>query len=699
MEPLFDSLAERDGVEIYDPIEKVRFELYTSRGDEPTPADTRPFYYPVDSAVTVETDKIVFPKLASVFVYSESGEFETEYNPNAEDVSLPGGVRFLELSSTPIKLYVAVDSTVSFSRDGTSVRITFEETTRIRIGARSYHEQPAGTITVTGSVEEAMRAVSTFGSALKTTSPERSYPTLRGQPPLIEVGDEFDVPDVIGPPDTGVRIGLPMTNEAVYSASSLAYYLGAEVVRGRNPRLVADGFEYSLEEDGTYEETINRVLRQVVFFDCLTRVDGLIQVDLYERAQVEPLVDIDFAALYDATLPEQLAAYLSVPFETIAKYVPQWSLTTDITPIPKNVEVLPFLAYDLSLVRSAPASPAKQAISQPELLGDFYRSGFSDESEPTPVSVGLTRGGDETPDEADIVRPNPVQTTEHAWVGDGYPLGANKLSIDALKRRFDYSAPNKPRIDVRVVCNDEAMEAEVVDELYGFRGLLEYDVTIEYDLTTDELRERFECSTDLLHYIGHVDEQGFQCSDGSLDARTLDEVAVTAFFLNACQSYDQGSALVEKGSIAGVVTLADVANDTATRVGRTFARLLNCGFPLRTALSLARRETVSGYQYITLGNGSQRLVQGENGSPHVTKLSPENSWKIRAYTYASPKYQIGSTFSPNAVNDNSRYLVPGESRAIEISSDELNKYLDIESHPVEVNGEMSWSTDIYLDSL
>ena len=37
-------------------------------------------------------------------------------------------------------------------------------------------------------------------------------------------------------------------------------------------------------------------------------------------------------------------------------------------------------------------------------------------------------------------------------------------------------------------------------------------------------------------------------------------------------------ALVEKGSIGGVVTLADVANKTATRIGRTFAALLNTGF-------------------------------------------------------------------------------------------------------------------------
>ena len=36
-------------------------------------------------------------------------------------------------------------------------------------------------------------ALSTLSSALKTTSVERSYPTLRGHPPALELGDALDV--------------------------------------------------------------------------------------------------------------------------------------------------------------------------------------------------------------------------------------------------------------------------------------------------------------------------------------------------------------------------------------------------------------------------------------------------------------------------------------------------------------------------
>ncbi len=62
-------------------------------------------------------------------------------------------------------------------------------------------------------------------------------------------------------------------------------------------------------------------------------------------------------------------------------------------------------------------------------------------------------------------------------------------------------------------------------------------------------------STDFLHYIGHIDDDGFQCRDGRVDGTTLDQVGIGTFLLNACNSYDQGLGLVEQGAIAGIVPL------------------------------------------------------------------------------------------------------------------------------------------------
>ncbi|MFH5797911.1 hypothetical protein [Haladaptatus sp. CMAA 1911] len=695
MDPQFESLAARPGIEIRDPIETVRFELHTPRAVEPTPADADSFYYPVDSAVTIETGEIVLPILASVFAYSADGEFDRSFTPNSDsELTLDSGPRYFQINGTPIVIYLSFSSAVTIRKSETEIRLSFDGPTPIRIGARSYHEAPEGTVTVTGSVRDTMRALSTFGSALKMTTPDRAHPTLRGHPPLVELGDEFHVPESIDPPDTGVRLELPLMHEKVFPAASLAYYLGAEVVpTGGTPKLVAGEFEYSLESDGTYEETLHRLLRQTAFLDCLVRTEGIVKEELYERKQLEPRLDMDFEKVYHSSLPEQLETYLSIPFEAISEYVPTWTLTTDVTPLEKHASVLPFLVYDLSQIRSAPLQSSEQSISKPQMFDDFYRTGFTQEQKREFENAEFLRGVSDRTDAGKIVRPDPVETTEHAWVGDGYPLGANKLTVETLKRRFDYSAPNKSSISIYVVCNDAEMNDEIVDELYGFRELVEYDITIDYNRTVAELREILETPVDLFHYIGHVDDSGFLCVDGSLDAQTLDDVGIKAFFLNACSSYEQGMALIGKGSMGGVVTLDDVANETATRVGRTFAAFLNSGFPLRTALSIARSESVSGYRYITLGNGSRSLVQSNGGIPSWISITSkeDNQYNLTFDTFLDPRCQFGSTYTVNVLGRTSRTLVSSDTSFENVIVADLEDFLELEQQPATINGQIHWN--------
>ncbi|MGA9402913.1 MAG: hypothetical protein WBV42_18815, partial [Haladaptatus sp.] len=151
MEPQFTPLLGDPGIEIYDPIEKVRFELQTPRPVEPTPADAESFYYPIDSAVTIETDEIVSPVLASVTVYSGDGEFEQDFTPNSDtELLLDGKSRYLQINGLSIVLYLSVTSPVTVQKGKNSIRLSFDETTLVRVGARSFHESPQGTVTVTG---------------------------------------------------------------------------------------------------------------------------------------------------------------------------------------------------------------------------------------------------------------------------------------------------------------------------------------------------------------------------------------------------------------------------------------------------------------------------------------------------------------------------------------------------------------------
>ncbi|WP_458206582.1 hypothetical protein [Haladaptatus sp. NG-SE-30] len=680
--PRFEPVSNPPGVEIFDPIEKARVELYTSDSVTLQPASTDDFPFPMDAAVAFSTRRVVIPDTLPLNFWDGEPTVVEQLELNADELSVELGEYYLQVAGAPIKLYIAFESAVHVKHGDEATIVEFDDERSVRLGVRSLHSRPAGTITVTDAIEDVMRAISLFGSALKTTSPERSFPSLRGHPPAIELGEEFSAPDGLEAPNTNVQLVLPPEREYVYPAASLAYYLGATVVPGTEPTLVADGFEFSLAGSNGYESTVGRVLRQVLFLDCVVRTEGLYPIDLHERDAIEPLVDLDFAALYDAPLAERLRAYLGIPFETLEPHMPEWQLTTDIVPTHDNVDALPFVANDLAKIR-CPSRVKDATVSAPQTLTEFCRSTVADptDSETNPP----------------IVEPEPVESTEHVWIGDGYPMGSNKVSVESWRRRVESSLSDDPAIRIQVVCNDESMREEgKVEELYGFRDLLDYDVDLAYDLTTDELRELFARPIDFLHYIGHVDHRGIQCADGVLDTRSLDTVNVRAFLLNACRSYDQGGALVEKGSHTGVVTLSEVSNQAATKVGRTLARLLNTGYTFRSALSIAQGQTLAGHQYITIGDGGTTLCQSRSGGcPYLyVGRNDEKKFCVKPRMYYTHRFSIGSFVGVNIESATKRSLGSGPTESYELTADELDAYLEQDIVPVEYDGDLYWSDEV-----
>ncbi|WP_266075604.1 hypothetical protein [Haladaptatus caseinilyticus] len=681
----------RDGLDIYDPIENVRFALLTSDPVQPTAIATETFYFPVDAAVTIETATVEVPKLLPVTIRTQDGRMVAETSDGGNQTIGPG--RYLiELSTAPMKLYVAAESAFKLEQQDATVVLDFGSKATVRVGARSYHDRPAGTITVTDNVRDLMRAMSLSGSALKTTSPERSFPTLRGHPPLIERGDEFSAPTGIRSPDTGVELVVPPDREHVYPLASLAYYLGADVVPGCSPRLVAGEFEYELTGPDGYVNAVNRVLRQTFFLDCLTRTEGFYRVDLHERQQIEPLVEIDFSALYDASLTERLATHLSVPFETLEPHIPNWRLGVDLTPTVENIEYIPYLANNVALVRIPDTPNPKSVKPMSDAQSEFFRS---------PPAGAMLRGSDgwDEVDNQDVFQVDPMMNViEQAWAGPGFPLEVNKLDLSALRRGVDRT-PSSDTIDIHVVCNDDKMQDEdVVKEFYGSREFLDFDVTGHYDLSCDELRDLLAVESDFLHYIGHIDDRGFLCSDGSLDARSLSDVGVTAFLLNACESYQQGYELVKKGSRGGVATLSPVGNPSATDLGKTLARLLNCGFPLRSALLIARRHSVYGYQYTVIGDGGLSLVQCESGIPFhfVVERIGDDRFEVEVNTYPTDLQGFGTLANLPRDRSHKQYIASAPLTTVVLTSDELDQRFSFEVAPVEVENCLYWCNELKI---
>ncbi|MXR20649.1 hypothetical protein [Halobacterium bonnevillei] len=690
MKPAFSPLVDPHGIQIRDPIENAQFELYTDRVVDPTRTDTDQFVLPVDSAVTVTAQKLEIPLLVNVFRWSADGTLVDE-TANQQRVAYDDDWHSLDVPIGPMKLQVIVDGELVIRRSENATYVEFPSPTTVKLGARSLHESPAGTITIGDGVEDAMRAVALSGSALKTTSPERSFPTLRGHPPLIERGDGFDAPDAFERPDTGVTIQIPRDYGDLYRVSTLAYYLGADVVPGKRRVLDVDGDRYDLETAHGFESEVSTLLKHVFFLDCVTRTEGFYPVNLHERNAVEDDLSFDLAAAYEASFSERLRTYLDVPYEVTEPHLPQWKLTADVEPLPEHVEAMPFVANELGAVRIPGTGEQPDVHEEPDELASFYRAeGATVRS--TTRSVG---------DGSNIVKPQETDAIEHAWIAAGFPVGASKTRVESYLRRLDRPVEERNSISIDIVCNEPEMtEEDIVEEFYGTRDLFEFEIDVHYELGGDELAAVLRKDTDFLHYIGHVDEDGFQCSDGMFDARTLREVNVDAFLLNACKSYEQGAALVDKGSYGGIVTLANVSNDPAVRVGRALARLLNNGFSLQAGLSVARNVTLFGSQYITIGDGTLQLVQSSNGTPVATELvETEDGYDFTIRGYPTFRSSLGSLYTPHIKRNTKRYLNSGVIDTFQVDEADLREFFSHGVAPVQFDGELRWSDELLENEL
>ncbi|ACV10834.1 conserved hypothetical protein [Halorhabdus utahensis DSM 12940] len=703
--PRFEPLAAPTGIQVVDPIDGGQFTFLTPDPVETDPAPKDALPVPVDGAVSIDTDVIRTPYLVGVWI--RDGEFDlVEQCTGGDQVSLPDGRYVVEFSSVQLKLYLGIDGPATVDATGDLVEFSTSGESDVVVGLRSYHEQPARTITTTESPHDVMKAISQFRGALKTTSPERSFPTLRGHPPLVEFGEEFSAPGGARLSPASLSIELPPRWDRILPAAPLSYYLDADLVPGDRARLHLDGETVPLVGPDGYEQRIAQILKHVFTLDCVVRTEGLYNVDLHERSVLEARTDLDFQRLYDLPLAERTLAYLDVPFETVEPATPEWKLTADVQPEPENARVLPFLSSDLALIRATgddDIEPEDLSEASPD-VESFFRDGPAMPDEPVllrgaaDVRSGTSSGESEVAER--VFRPDPTDSLMHTFVGDGIPLGATKMTPEMFRRRLEYEPVESGRVRVDVIVNEEAMSDETaVSDVYGTRDWIDFDVTIHSDLTQGELADVFQRDTDFLHYIGHVDDEGFKCSDGYLDVRSLSSVNISGFLLNACQSYVQGRALVDAGAVGGIVTLANIPNPTATSIGKTLARLLNSGFSIATARSFLEKDEQLAKRYMVVGDGYSNIVESQSGAPYYIEIEGNTRTPIMfsIQGYPSPSLSIGGLRSWHSKSFGYDYINPTRIEEMEMSKHEFDEFLSREDYPIFINDELTWSDDFQID--
>ncbi|MFC6736768.1 hypothetical protein ACFQEQ_11040, partial [Halolamina salina] len=326
--------------------------ITVDRDASPTPATGAWFDVPVDDAVSLRTSSIELHGGASAQIRRPDGE---HYGAVDDGEFTILGEAYVDIDAA-LKLLVYVDGEITgrLVGDGQnpeSLLVTVDEQSQIVVGARSHHETPIATISVTDDPEDLMTAASYLGSAIKEWSAERSWPTLRGHPPEIERGDELHVPDGLSRPDTEVTVAVPRDTADVLRVTPLAHYFGADVVPGEHAELrLGSQHVEPLGTGAELERSVDDLLGHAIVLDSLVRIGGYYSMPRYEYDELGPELPFYPPELYDEPIHRQLLEYLEVPFDTVRPYVPDWPTVGTLRPTATDAEAVPYLLNTLARV-------------------------------------------------------------------------------------------------------------------------------------------------------------------------------------------------------------------------------------------------------------------------------------------------------------------------------------------------------------
>jgi hypothetical protein len=159
-------------------------------------------------------------------------------------------------------------------------------------------------------------------------------------------------------------------------------------------------------------------------------------------------------------------------------------------------------------------------------------------------------------------------------------------------------------------------------------------------------------------------------------------------------------ALIDAGSIGGIVTLSDVINSGAVRIGSAVARLLNRGFPLNVALDIARDESLVGSQYTVVGDGGLSIAQAESGNPLLYEIRrSDTGFEVDLHAYPTNQFGMGTVFMPFLDDSSDHYLGAGKVDTFTLSERECEEFLEREEVPTRVDGQLRWSHEVELEEL
>jgi len=584
---------------------------------------------------------------------------------------------------TPVLVHVRPQVTGQIRRTTEAVVVEFDDRAPVEIGFECRDGEPPGTIAVEESLAGVARGLSALGCNTPTTSPDRSFPNARKQPPRMEFRDREAVQSALDDcPDTDTEIVVPDADTDglahLLPTAGLLHYVGAEATidpDASGTHLRAGAETYHLGDDPeTVDQTATDLLRTVFFLDCLARTGGPYGTDLVERELLEELA-LDAQTLYEMPLAQRVQTYLNTTQVynggrsgvDVLERLPEWHLGLHVEPTLSRVPALSHYLGRLADVYTPEAATL-------ETLAD--RGNWAERT--TRSNRAHTAG--------DLMVAPAQRARTVGWYGPRRALGGFNVVGDGTPRPRPLAEGN---LSVTVVqAAEEFVDDEAVADYYREPGL-PMDVTVLQSPTADELQTAFERPTDLLHFVGHCENAGLRCADGTLSAGVIDECQVEAFFLNACGSLGFAEKLVERGAAAGAATTRAVFGETAGRVGCNWARLLAHGWTIERALDVARSvDDPAGY--VAVGDGTHFLSDGKDKTPPEYTLHDIKSADPTVELSCNTSIEVGSRGCPELTGQEQLLSTQKECRLYE---QRVQRVLPLLDHPVKTNDELIWNPE------
>lgn len=631
--------------------------------------------------------KLIFPAECFSVNDLESGNWSS-YGGRLDDLTLDSGEYVIQIHAS-IMIYLRFSDTLRIRGISGASQISFEFpcVNQIEIGFRSQFRIPSDKLRISKRPSELAWAISQMSKSMETSSPDRSFPSLREHPPLIEFSkDSKNRREEENIQENNIIFKTPNCYEELFVVAPLAYYLQAEIrVEQRDSVLLTlptEGFEYEFSQQPKLELEANSMLRKVFMLDCLVRDFGEYHIEIIERKLLEE-IGLDGRSLYKQTPEARLVRYLESPFEKIDDKLPDWHLSMNVDPEPSSIETLPYLLDQLSAIYTPKVEIlSSQGILEESLMDSLRTS--------TPENVEINQF---------LQKAIPNEAAIRGWLSDKVPFDVFISSTQCYQNRHKYERNAGDRTKSIVVILNEQEMAEEFHQVYEIfsdeSSHATINLSIQKKVGRDSLKSIVENEQiDFLHYIGHCDPEGLRCPDGNLSFIDIEESNVQTFFLNACGSIKEGLTLVEKGSVVGAVTLRQVLNDDAAKVGAAFARLVINGFEFAKSLELARKQILMSKFYSIIGDGTHRITDGDDPFPSLLEIIPTGNGEFKLVSRMNSPRSAGSCFQPK-LDGKGQFRLTGNEWEEIIGYSELIDFLQRANSPVKYEGELYWSNEIH----